>query len=141
VHPRSQVDLPATIPDTPRSAAALHVNVRGSTYALQHQTHLDQLQLCTSMFAGQLTSYNTRHPKISCSLARQLSLVNLRTTTPDTPRSAAASHVNVRWSTYALQHQTHQGQLQPRTSMFAGQLTSYNTRHTKISCSLARQCS
>jgi hypothetical protein len=133
----SQVDLPTTPPGTPRSAAASHVNVRRSTYRLHHQTHQDQLQPCTSMFAGRLTSYTTRHTEISCSLAHQCSQVDLPSTPPDTPRSAAASHVNVCRSTYLLHHQTHQDQLQPRTSMFAGRLTSYTTRHTKISCSLA----
>jgi hypothetical protein len=137
----SQVNLRPTTPDTPRSAAASPVNVRRSTYVLQHHTPQDQLQPRTSIFVDQLTIYNTRHTKISCSLARQCSQVNLRTTTPDTPRSAAASHVNLRGSTYELQYQTHQDQLQPRTSMFAGQLTSYSTTHTKVSCSLARQSS
>jgi hypothetical protein len=55
-----------------------------------------------STFAGQLTSYNTRHIQISCSLARQYSQVNLPARTPDTPRLAAASRVNVRRSTYSL---------------------------------------
>jgi hypothetical protein len=137
----SQVDLPSTPPDTLRSAAALHVNVRRSTYPLHHQAHQDQLQPRTSMFAGRLTVYTTRHTKISCSLARQCSQVDLPPTPPGTPRSAAALHINVRRLTYHLHHQTHQDQLQPRTSMFVGRLTSYTTRHTKISCSLARQCS
>jgi hypothetical protein len=101
-------DLPTTPPDTPRSAAASHVNLRRSTYALHHQTHQDQLQPRTSIFAGQLTNYTTRHTKISCSLASPSSQVNLLPTPPDTLRSAAASHVNLRRSTYQLHHQTHQ---------------------------------
>jgi hypothetical protein len=137
----SQVNLQATPPDTPRSATASHINVRRSTYPLHHQTHQDQLQPRILMFAGQLTRYTTRHTKISYSLAYQCSQVNLQTTPPDTLRSATASHSNVRRSTYKLHHQTHQDQLQPRMSIFAGQLTSYTTRHTKISYSLANQCS
>jgi hypothetical protein len=101
-------DLLSKSKDTPRLAAVLCIHVRRLTYALQHQIPQDQLQPHTSMFAGQLTHYTTRHTKISCSLARQCLQVNLRPTTPDTPRSAAASHVNVRRLTYALQHQTHQ---------------------------------
>jgi hypothetical protein len=137
----SQVNLRTTPPDTLRSAAASHANLRRSTYKLHHQAHQDQPQLCRSMFAGQLTRYTIRHTKISCSLARQYLLVNLRPTIPEIPRLAAASHVNVRRSTYTLHHQTHQDQLQLRNSMFAGKLTSYTTRHTKVSCSLARQYS
>jgi hypothetical protein len=137
----SQVNLQATPPDTPKLATAPHINVRRSTYLLRHQTHQDQLQPRISMFAGQLTRYTTRHTKISYSLAYQWSQVNLPPTPPDTLRSAAASHINVRRSTYPLHHQTHQGQLQPRISMFRGQLTSYTTRHTEISYSLAYQCS
>jgi hypothetical protein len=78
------------------------------------------------MFAGELTRYTTRHTKVSYCLAYQCSQVNLRATPPDTPRSATASHINVRRSTYTLHHQTHQGQLLPFTLMFAGRLTSYN---------------
>ncbi|KAF2818141.1 hypothetical protein CC86DRAFT_375989, partial [Ophiobolus disseminans] len=44
----------------------------------------------------QLTPYTTRHTKISYSLACQCSQVNLPPTPPDTPRSATASHINVR---------------------------------------------
>jgi hypothetical protein len=137
----SQVNLPPTPPDTLRSAAASHVNVRRLTDLLYHQTHQDQLQPRMSMFAGRLTRYTTRHTKISCSLVCQCSQVNLPPTPSDTPRSATASHFNARRSTYKLHHQTHQDQLQPRMSMLAGQLTRYITRHTKISCSLACQCS
>jgi hypothetical protein len=133
----SHVNLPPTPPDTPRSAAASHINNCRSTYPLHHQTHQDQLQRRMSMFAGQLTSYTARHTKISCSLARQCLQVNLHPTPSDTPRLAAASHINICRLTYPLHHQTHQDQLQRRVSIFAGQLTSYTTRHTKISCSLA----
>jgi hypothetical protein len=66
------------------------------------------------MFAGQLTYYTTRHTKISYSLAYQYAQVNLLATPPDTPRSATASHINVRRL-----------------------LTAYTTRDTKISYSLA----
>jgi hypothetical protein len=93
------------------------------------------------MFAGQLTAYTTKHTKISYSLAYQYSQVNLQATPPDTLILATASHLNVRRLTYVLHHQTHQDQLQPRISMSAGQLTSYTTEHTKISYSLAYQCS
>jgi hypothetical protein len=58
------------------------------------------------MFAGQLTYYITRHTKISYSLAYQCLQVNLPATPPDTLRSATASHINVRRSTYPLHHQT-----------------------------------
>jgi hypothetical protein len=136
-----QVNLPPTPPDTPRSATASHINVLRSTYLLHHQTHQDQLQPCISMFAGELTPYTTGHTKISYSLAYQSSQVNLQATPPDTPRLATASHINVLRSTYILHHQTHQGQLLPRISIFAGQLTSYTTRHTKVSYCLTYQCS
>jgi hypothetical protein len=133
----SQVNLRPTPPDKPRSATASRINVRRSTYTLHHQTHQDQLQPRVLMFAGQLTRYTTRHTNISYSLAYQCSQVNLHATPPDTPRSATASRINIRRSTYNLHHQTHQYQLQPRVLMFAGQLTRYTTRRTKISYSLA----
>jgi hypothetical protein len=137
----SQVNLHATPPDTPRSASASQINVRRSTYLLHHQTHQVQLLPRISMFAGELTRYTTRHTKVSYCLAYQCSQTNLHPTPPDTPRSATASHINVRRSTYVLHHQTHQGQLLLRRLMFAGQLTSYTTRHTKVSYCLAYQCS
>jgi hypothetical protein len=132
----SQINLQATPPDTPISATASHINVRRLTYLL-HQAHQDQPQPRVSMFAGQLTSYTTRHTKISYSFAYQCSQVNLRPTPPDTLRLATALRINIRRSTYRLHHQTHQDQLQPRILMFAGQLTIYTTRRTKISYSLA----
>jgi hypothetical protein len=98
-------------------------------------------QLHMSIFAGELTSYTTRHTKISYCLAYQCSQVNLRATPPDTPGSATASQINVRRLTYFLHHQTHQGQLLHRISIFAGQLTRYTTRHTKVSYCLAYQSS
>jgi hypothetical protein len=137
----SQVNLRATPPDTPGSATASQINVRRLTYFLHHQAHQGQLLPRISMFAGELTRYTTRHTKVSYSLAYQCSQINLPTTPPDTPSSATALHINVRRSTYKLHHQTYQGQLLPRISMFAGQLTSYTTRHTKVSYCLAYQCS
>jgi hypothetical protein len=134
-----QVNLLSSPPDTLRSATASHINVPRSTYKLHHQTHQDQLQARISTFPGQLTRYTTRHIKISYSLAYQCLQVNLQATPPDTLRSATASHFNVPRSTYNLHHQTYQDQLQPRISMFAGQLTDYTTRHTKISYSPAYQ--
>jgi hypothetical protein len=110
----AQVNLQATPPDTLRSATASHIDVCRSTYILHHQTHQDQLLPRISMFAGQLTSYTTRHTKVSYSPAYQCSEINLPATPPDTPRSATASHINVRRSTHPLHHQAHQGQLQPR---------------------------
>jgi hypothetical protein len=135
VYKCSQVNLQTTPPDTPRLATASHINVRRLTYLLHHQTHQDQLQPRITIFTGQLTYYTTRHTKISYSLEYQCLQVNLPTTPPDTPRLATASHINVHRSTYVLHHQTHQDQLQPRILMFAGRLTSYTTRHTKISYS------
>jgi transcriptional regulator of nitric oxide reductase len=114
-----QVNLQPTRPDTPRSATASHINVRRSTYPLHGQTHQDQLQPRISMFAGQLTRYTTRHTQISYSLAYQCPQVNLQTTRPDTPRSATASHINIRGLTYVLHHQTHQYQRKPRISKSA----------------------
>jgi hypothetical protein len=137
----SQVNLQTTPPDTPTLATASHVNIRWSTYKLHHQTRQDQLQPRMSIFAGQLTNYTTRHTNISYSLACQYSQVNLQATPPDTPRLATASHVNIRRSTYILHHQTRPDQLQPRMSILARQLTSYTTRHAKISYSLACQYS
>jgi hypothetical protein len=78
-----------------KSLAVLHVNIYRSTYELHHQAHPDQLQRCLSMFAGLLTSYTTRHTKISCSLTYRYLQVNSRPTPPDTPRSATILHVNV----------------------------------------------
>jgi hypothetical protein len=116
----SQVNLHATPPDTPRSATASHIDIRRSTYKLHHQIHQGQLLHCISMFAGQLTPYTTRYNRVSYCLEYQSSQVNLLPTPPDTPRSATASHINVRRSTYVLHHQTHQGQLLLRRLMFAG---------------------
>jgi hypothetical protein len=137
----SLLNLHATPSDTPRSVTASHINVRRSTYLLYHQTHQDQRQPRISMFATQLTSCTTRHTKISYSLAYQCSLLNLPPAPPDIPRSVTALHVNIRRLTYNLHHQTHQDQLQARMSIFAGQLTTYTTRHTKISYRLAYQYS
>jgi hypothetical protein len=129
----SQVNLHPTPPDTPRSATASHINPRRSTYTLHHQTRQGQLLPRISIFAGQFTCYTTRHAKVSYCLTYQCSQVNLQPTPPDTPRSATASHINLRRSTYNLHHQTRQCQLLPRISIFAGQLTSYTIRHTKVS--------
>jgi hypothetical protein len=133
------VNLHATPPDTPRLATASHINLRRLTYNLHHHTHQGQLLPRISIFAGKLTPYTTRHTKVSYCPAYQCSTVNLHARPPDTPRSATASHINVRLSTYNLHHQTHQGQLLPRILMFAGQLTHYTTRHTKVSYCLAYQ--
>jgi hypothetical protein len=133
----SQVNLLSTSPDTPGSATASHSNLRRSTYKLHHQTHQGQPLPRISIFARQLTSYITRHIRVSYCLAYQSSHVNLHPTPPDTPGSATALHINLRTSTYFLHHQTHQGQLLLRISIFAGQLTSYTTRHTKVSYCLA----
>jgi hypothetical protein len=135
----SEVNLQATPPDTLRLATASHISIRRSTYNLHHQTHQDQLLPRISVFAGQLTDYITRNTKVSYCLAYQYSQVNLPTTLPETPRSATASHISIRRSTYMLHHQTRQGQLLPRISTFTGQLTSYTTRHTEISYCLAYQ--
>jgi hypothetical protein len=51
---------------------------------------------------GQLTSYTTRHTKISYSLACQCSQVNLHVTPLDTSKIAADSHVNVSRPTHLL---------------------------------------
>jgi hypothetical protein len=91
----------------------------------------------TSTFAGQLTGYITKHTKISTCLSHPRSQINLLPTPPNTPRSAPVSRIHVRRSTYYLHHQTHQDQHPPRGSTFADQLTTYTTRHTKISTRLA----
>jgi hypothetical protein len=105
-HPRSQVDLLATPPDTLRLAAASRIHVRRSTYLLHHQTRQSQQWPRVSTFAGQLTYYSTRHAKVSSCLAHLRSQVNLLATPPDTLRLAAASRTYVRRSTYCLHHQT-----------------------------------
>jgi hypothetical protein len=133
----SHLSLQSTPSDTLRSATASYINIRRSTYKLHHQTHQRQLLRRISMFARQLTSYTTKHTKMSYCLAYQCSHVNLHPTPPDTPRSATASHINVRRLTYKLHPQTHQGQLLPCILMFAGLLTPYTTRHTKVSYCLA----
>src|SRR3954452_6244859 len=90
-------------------------------------------------FAGLLTYYTTKRTRISGSLACQHSQVCLRTTPPNAPGLAAASHASIRRSAYVLHHQTHQDQQQPRRPAFAGLLTYYTTKRARISSSLAGQ--
>jgi hypothetical protein len=59
------------------------------------------------MFAGQLTTYTTRHTKISYRLAYQGSQVNSPAAPPDTLGSAISSYVNIRRLTHKPLHQTH----------------------------------
>jgi hypothetical protein len=59
------------------------------------------------MFARLLTSYSTRHHKISYSLAHQYLEVNLQPTPPDTLRLAIALHIDVSRSTHNLHDQAH----------------------------------
>jgi hypothetical protein len=160
----SQVYLHATPPDALRSATASHINVRRSTYCLHHHTHQCQLlpyilmfagqltryttrhtkvSYCPhiSMFAGQLTAYTIRHTKVSYCLTYQCLQVNLPTTPPHTPRSATASHINVRRSTYTLHHQTHQGQHLLHISMFAAKLTCFPPDTPRSATALTYRCS
>jgi hypothetical protein len=146
--PGSRDSISSFVAVAPRCSASTRVtyNARSrmgcsTTPKSQPRTRVRACAIYTRVIRCWASTYTTRHTKISYSLAYQCSQVNLPATPPDTPRLATASQVNVRRSTYLLHHQTHQDQLQPRRSMFTGQLTSYTTRHTKIRYSLAYQCS
>src|SRR5437868_314815 len=110
-----------------------------TSYTTRHSKISSSLALI-SIFASLLTSYTTKHNKISSSLADQCSQVYLPATPPNITTLASAFHINIRKSTYFLHHQPQQNQ-QPFISIFVSLLTSYTTRHSKISSSLAYQCS
>jgi hypothetical protein len=128
---RSNVCLRSTAPDTAILAAASHVHVRTSTYKLHHRTQQYEQQprisvferlltLCTTghssisisltcqCYAGLLTFYTAKRSKVSSSLTCRCSHVCLLPTPSDTAVLAAASHVNIKTSTYQLHHQTQQ---------------------------------
>ena len=117
-------------------AVGLYIYIHISTYTLYYQIQQDQQQARISIFICLLTSYTTRHSKISSSLIYPYSHIYLHAIPPDIIRLAAALYIHICISTYTLYHQTQQDQQQAYISIFAYLLTSYTTRYSKISSSL-----
>ena len=128
-----QVYLYATLLDIAGLAVGLYIYIRRSTYLLYYQIQQDQQQPYISIFIYLLTSYTTRHSRISNRLIYLYSQVYLPPILLETVGLVIGSHIHIYISTYILHHQTQQDQQQARISIFIGLLTSYTTRYSRIS--------